>query len=73
MNPASPAIMTSASNLSPTSDGGDFNPQPRLQGPSLFPTFFFAIRNQLGLKLEAQKGPVEVVVVDHADQAPVAN
>jgi uncharacterized protein (TIGR03435 family) len=36
------------------------------------PTIFEAIRRQLGLKLERQKGPVDILVIDHAEK-PVEN
>jgi uncharacterized protein (TIGR03435 family) len=36
------------------------------------PTFFEAIQEQLGLKLQAQTGPVDVLVVDHVEE-PSAN
>jgi uncharacterized protein (TIGR03435 family) len=36
------------------------------------PPIFEAVRKQLGLKLERQKGPVEILVIDHAEK-PVAN
>jgi uncharacterized protein (TIGR03435 family) len=36
------------------------------------PTIFTALREQLGLKLEAQKGPVEFYVIDHVER-PAAN
>ena len=35
------------------------------------PTVFEAVRRQLGLKLEAGKGPVEVVVIDHVEKPSV--
>jgi uncharacterized protein (TIGR03435 family) len=33
------------------------------------PSLFTALRDQLGLRLEAQKGMVEVLVIDHAERA----
>ena len=32
------------------------------------PSIFDALRQQLGLKLEAQKGPVEYYVIDHVEK-----
>jgi uncharacterized protein (TIGR03435 family) len=37
------------------------------------PTLFEAIQSQLGLKLESKKGPVDIVVVDHAEKVPTEN
>ena len=55
-----------AEMLPPGSSAGA--PPPEAEGPSIFT----ALQEQLGLKLVAQKQPVDVIVVDHMEQ-PTAN
>ncbi len=45
------------------------NLPPEMQN---LPSIFDAVKRQLGLKLEAQRGPVEYYVIDNVDQ-PSAN
>jgi len=50
-------------------EGGRINgEEPDTSGPSVFE----AVKQQLGLELKAQKGPVPVIVIDHAEK-PSAN
>ena len=48
------------------------NAPNELPAVSYGPTLFTALREQLGLKLEPQKAPVQVLVIDHA-QKPTEN
>jgi uncharacterized protein (TIGR03435 family) len=32
-----------------------------------------AVQSQLGVKLEARKGPVKVIVIDHIEKTPTGN
>jgi uncharacterized protein (TIGR03435 family) len=52
--------------------GGAFLPPPEGQTDPA-PTLFDALRQQLGLKLEEKKAPLDVLVVDHADRVPTEN
>ena len=41
--------------------------------PAAGPSIYQAMQSQLGLKLETRKGPLDVLVVDHALQVPTEN
>jgi uncharacterized protein (TIGR03435 family) len=41
---------------------------PGADGASALPSIFTAIQQQLGLKLESGKGPVELLVIDHVER-----
>jgi uncharacterized protein (TIGR03435 family) len=37
------------------------------------PSLFTALQERLGLKMEARKGPVTILVIDHAERVPTGN
>jgi uncharacterized protein (TIGR03435 family) len=52
--------------------GLGFNGQPP-QDPNAGPSIFTAIQDNLGLRLEAQRAPVDLLVIDHVEKIPVEN
>jgi uncharacterized protein (TIGR03435 family) len=54
---------------SPPAAGGPETPVARDPGPTLIE----ALQDQLGLRLESKKGPVDFLVVDHAEKVPTEN
>ena len=52
----------------------DWTPDQGTQAPDTpGPSIFAALQEQLGLKLEATRGPVEMLVIDHAEKIPTEN
>lgn len=45
----------------------------RSSGADALPDIFTAVQLQLGLKLEAKKGPVDTIVIDHVEKIPTGN
>ena len=60
-------------NLQWTPDPANASPSPAAVDMTDTPSLFGAVREQLGLKLEARKGPMDVVSVDHANRVPIGN
>jgi uncharacterized protein (TIGR03435 family) len=58
----------------PGAGGGGLSAGPRGSMPeSDAPTLFAAVQQQLGLKLDAKKGMVDILVVDHIEKVPTEN
>jgi uncharacterized protein (TIGR03435 family) len=57
----------------PPPDGGGSMPTAVLAESEAGPTLMQAVQDQLGLRLESKKGPVEFIVVDRMEKAPTEN
>jgi uncharacterized protein (TIGR03435 family) len=51
--------------IATTAAEGDAATQPAAPGG---PTIFTALREQLGLRLESRRGPIDTLVVEHAER-----
>jgi uncharacterized protein (TIGR03435 family) len=66
------AILEWTPDSTPRPPGADDPTAPPPASDPTGPSFFTALQEQLGLKLESSKGPVEVLVIDHVEK-PSAN
>ena len=57
----------------PPGEGGGGAPMASAPDAQSSPNLFSALQEQLGLKLEQRKGPVDLLVIDHLEKAPVEN
>ena len=67
-------VMIGAPPPPPPSGGGAPGAGPGMpEGDAPPPNLFSALQSDLGLKLEAKKGPVDMIIVDHIEKTPVEN
>jgi len=59
--------------MRPPNDGSATNSGSPLPPTGSGPDLFVALQEQLGLKLEQRKGPVDLLVIDHLEKAPIEN
>jgi uncharacterized protein (TIGR03435 family) len=66
---AADSLSVARAGTPPPGDGAPTASLPEAGGPTLLN----AVQDQLGLRLEAKKGAVEILVVDHAERLPTEN
>jgi len=68
-----PAGLQHPPNAPPPGEGGGGMAAASTPDGQSSPNLFSAVQEQLGLKLEQRKGPVDLLVIDHLEKAPIEN